>query len=83
MKGILLIIKCFVLFGMKQVVIIMDKNKGSPLHDDPTMWGFGMVDVCNLTPTSRKAVSKFKLIILRSQCRVTILLLRPDSSSKQ
>lgn len=33
-------------------------KKGSLVHENPTMWALGMVDICSLIPASREAVSK-------------------------
>jgi len=36
-----------------------DKNKkDDPMHEVPTIWGLGRVDICSLFPVRRKAVSR-------------------------
>lgn len=39
--------------------------KGSPVHETPTIWVLGKVDICSLTPVSKEAVSIFIPVTLK------------------
>lgn len=42
-------------------------DKGRLVHEAPTIWGLGMVDIRSFTLANGKAVYRFELMTLRSQ----------------